>query len=381
MTILRRPERRLVAAMKAGQQLDLSACTKRGRTLRGSILREIFLGNLLDERGAGTMRVCGALIEGDLDLTDVRTNLSAEFMNCRFTGIRLDRASIPRLTFHEADLREIPDKKTPLGVLSEVWRFITNEPALLTVLLSAFVVIKVIYVAQGDIQTGLGVFNSAGVATVIAGGLLSAFPLISATLLALASFEMARTRGGIRTRPFNKRRAVALWAIWGSAAISCFLLTPWTIAAASFLLGLLFGFAIELKRAYIRRLLLILFSVVSIWLVVNPLLYAVWLPHENLTITKWDGTKIVKPTVTGYVLSDSNGWVSVLRTGQRRISRFPSDQVTGRVLCRGRTVPTPFLFDFLKNADSPWQTVVDTGVLDRLGLKVHILTNKLQKCS
>ena len=73
---------------------------------------------------------------------------------------------------------------------------------------------------------------------------------------------------------------------------------------------------------------------------VNPLLYAVWLPHEDVTIKATDGIRVVK----GYVLSDSNGWVSVLRTGQRRIYRFPSSEVTKRDLCsagRCRTLSFP----------------------------------------
>ena len=273
----------------------------------------------------------------------------------------------------------VPGKKTSLGVLGEVWRVITKEPVLLTVLLSAFVIVKVIYVSQGDIQTSLGVFNSAGVATVISDGLLSAFPLISAALLALATSEIVRIRRDRRTYSFDRRQVVLLWAIWSSAAIGCFLLTPWTVAASSFILGLSFGLVtIMSEKPRIKRVLcLSLLWAASIYLVVNPLLYAVWLPHEDVTIKATDGIRVVK----GYVLSDSNGWVSVLRTGQRRIYRFPSSEVTKRDLCSGRAVPNPLLPDYWKTADSPWQTIVDHGILGELGLRVHILTNKLPTCS
>ena len=37
--------------------------------------------------------------------------------------------------------------------------------------------------------------------------------------------------------------------------------------------------------------------------------------------------------MVGYVLSDSNGWVSLLQTGERRIYRFRSEDVTARALC------------------------------------------------
>jgi hypothetical protein len=267
-----------------------------------------------------------------------------------------------------------------LGVLGEMWKTITKDPALLAVLLSAFIVIKVIYVAQGDIQTALGVFSNAGVAAVIAGSLLSAFPLISAAVLGLASFELATCRR-IRIFPFTEQRAAVLWVIWGSAAVSCILLTPWTIAAASLLLGLFFGLVTKMKKRRAKKIFLFLLSLASIYLVVNPLLYAVWLPHEVLAVNELNGRKVVPQPVSGYVLSDSNGWVSVLRTGERRIYRFHSNEVISRTLCRGRLVPAPLLPDLFKDADSPWQTFVDTRLLNKLGLNVSIPTNKLQKCS
>lgn len=68
-----------------------------------------------------------------------------------------------------------------------MWQFIT-------VLAFGFVVLKVIWIARGDIPTALGVFNSAGLATVIVGGLLSALPLISAIALGLAVFNITKSR-------------------------------------------------------------------------------------------------------------------------------------------------------------------------------------------
>ena len=87
-------------------------------------------------------------------------------------------------------------------------------------------------------------------------------------------------------------------------------------------------------------------GILSFFFVLNPLLYAVWLPHEILTLAKRMPTLAKqgpRPRVmVGYVLSDSNGWVSLLRTGERRIYRFRSEDITARVLCRARSFSMPF---------------------------------------
>src|SRR5215469_16827409 len=280
-TKLTRPERQLVAAAKAGRPLDLSGRRKWGRTVRATVLRGIFLGDFADESCAGSVRLRGAFIEGDLDLANIHTSLDAELTDCYFTRVQFDRAIFLRLTRHEVSVGEVTGEKAGFGAFDTIWKTITKEPALLTVLLSAFVVIKVIYVAQGNIQTALGVFSSAGVPSVIAGGLLSALPLFSATVLGLASFEFAWTLRNSRVAPLTRRQAVVLRAIWVAAATTCILLTPWAILASSLALGAAFGFAVRMAtrihRVLFKEAIFILLSVASVYLVINPLLYAVWL--------------------------------------------------------------------------------------------------------
>jgi hypothetical protein len=239
-----------------------------------------------------------------------------------------------------------------------MWQFIT-------ILAFAFVVIKVIWIARGDIPTALGVFNSAGLATVIAGGLLSALPLISAAALGLAMFEIIKSwllayragsqpagrRGRIRRALGAFPRDILPWAGFSAAAVACFVLAPWPVMASGAFIGFISGIAAALaasktkkstKRSkWIRVITRVgtwgIVGVLSFLLVLNPLLYAVWLPHETLTLPNSRAHSMV-----GYVLSDNNGWISLLRTGERRIYRFRMEDVTARTLCSARSFSMPF---------------------------------------
>src|SRR6266568_3646980 len=88
-------EQRLVAAVKAGNELDLSTCPERERTLRADVLCKILLGRVGDEPGAGGVRLRGAVIEGDLDLSDVPATVTVDLTNCQVTRICFGGASPP----------------------------------------------------------------------------------------------------------------------------------------------------------------------------------------------------------------------------------------------------------------------------------------------
>jgi hypothetical protein len=94
-----------------------------------------------------------------------------------------------------------------------------------------------------------------------------------------------------------------------------------------------------------------LLGISALLLVLNPLLYAVWLPHEILTTAK------PGPQQVGYVLSDSNGWVSLLKSGERRIYRFRSEDVTARRLCRARSFSMPFAPLWFNNPSPLWNII------------------------
>jgi hypothetical protein len=340
-TGMRPAELRLVAAVKAGDEVDLSACLEHERTLRASVLREILLGHVGDEQSPDGVRLRGAVIDGDLDLSDVPEAVTVDLTSCQVSRICLHGANPPPIAGKK-------DAKRPgwLRVISrlsdrkDMWQFVT-------VLAFGFVVIKVIWIARGDIPTALGVFNSAGLPTVIAGGLLSALPLISAAALGLAVFEIVKNLLLAGKFP----RDIRVWSGFSAAAVAGFVLTPWAVMASGAFLGLISGVAAwaaskTRKSTNDRRKWIGVIGRVGTWgvvgilsfiLVLNPLLYAVWLPHETLNLVNSNSSSMV-----GYVLSDSNGWISLLKSGERRIHRFRMEDVTARTLCSERSFSVPF---------------------------------------
>jgi hypothetical protein len=375
-TGMRPAELRLAAAVKAGEECDLSAYPERERAVRASVLREILLTRVGVGQSPGGVRLRGAVIDGDLDLSDVPEAVTVDLTGCQVSRICLHGANPPPI----AGKRDAKGPG-PLRVVSSLpdrigmWQFII-------VLAFVFVVVKVIWIARGDIPTALGVFNSAGPATVIAGGLLSALPLISAIALGLAVFEIIRSwllpdrarlqpagrRGGVR-RAFGKfPRDPFVWTVFIIAAVACFLLTPWLVMASGAFLGLVPGILawaaskagrpVNNRRRWIRAIgggvIWAAVGILFFMLVLNPLLYAVWLPHEMLTVAS-PGQQ--QQSAVGYVLSDSNGWVSLLRTRERRIYRYRSEDVKARALCRAKSISWPYAPPGFNKPNSLWNTI------------------------
>jgi hypothetical protein len=354
-------ELRLAAKVKTGGELDLSGCSERERTLRADILREILLSPAAAEPGAGA-RLRGAVIAGVLDLSQVKTTTTVNLTDCQVTRILLGGQGLHRFALHAG-----AGTSSWITEARVLWAKIGNQPAFITAVLFGFVVIKVVWIARGDIPTALGVFNSAGLATVIAGGLLSAFPLISAAVLGLAVFKLVRSQPFRKAFPFVKLPDKSIWVTGLAAAVGCFFLTPWPVMASGAIIGAVAGgvvlvaskmelkpksrhrgiFGILALSARIFGILALL--AMSFILVLNPLLYAVWLPHETLTLTKQS-----QQSMTGYVLSDSNGWVSLLETGVRRIYWFPSQDVLARNLCQARSFSMLGAPGWYDNPSSLW---------------------------
>jgi hypothetical protein len=357
-TDMRPAELRLVAAVKAGEEVDLSECPERDRTLRASVLREILLSHVGDKQSPGSVRLRGAIIDGDLDLSDVPEAVTVDLTSCQVTRICLHGAD-PSPTAGKTDakspgwLRVVSRSAERIGM----WQFIT-------ILAFVFVVIKVIWIARGDIPTALGVFNSAGLVTVIAGGLLSALPLISAAALGLATFQIIKSwplADRVRLQPAGRRRRIrrtlgkfphdtVAWAGFSAAAVVSFVLAPLPVMASGAFIGLISGIAARAApktkkftngRKWITAIIRVgawgILGILSFLLVLNPLLYAVWLPHEALTLPNSRAHSMV-----GYVLSDSNGWITLLRSGERKIYRFRTEDVTARTLCSERSFSVPF---------------------------------------
>ena len=144
----------MATAVKAGNEVDLSPCPERERTLRASVLREILLSHVGDEQSPGGIQLRGAVIDGDLDLRDVPEAMMVDLTDCQVTRIRLHGANPPPIAGKS-------DPKRPgwLRVASR-WSDRIGTWQSITVLAFGFVVVKVIWIARGDIPTALGVFDS-----------------------------------------------------------------------------------------------------------------------------------------------------------------------------------------------------------------------------
>ena len=187
--------------------------------------------------------------------------------------------------------------------------------------------------SRDDIPAALGIFQTTNPAATVIGALLSALPLAAVAVLVIIGYRAAKEAS-------SEGYALAL-----AAALVCFFVTPWPILIASLVAAPAAGYAMRqrqrqrLMRAPGRRwrkqgTLLILLPCLAVFLYIAcvttwRVLYDVWLPHEATTLQSGR-------VEVGYVLSDNNNWVAILRSGQRRIVLYRDSQVEKRIPCQLR---------------------------------------------
>jgi hypothetical protein len=106
--------------------------------------------------------------------------------------------------------------------------------------------------------------------------------------------------------------------------------------------------------AYIRVLLGFVTGVAVVLM-----LYTVWVPREIVVFqpgTFPSGTAS-REVVVGYVLSEDNGWITMLTSGAHRILRYPDAKVTTQIVCE--TLPGSF-WQEVTNASSLWDNVIES---------------------
>lgn len=201
-----------------------------------------------------------------------------------------------------------------------------------TILLFAFLILKVIVPAKGDIPTALAIFQTTSLAVTIIGALLSALPLLAVAVLVVFGYQAARN--------------VSLQghALAAAAALVSFFVTPWPLLAASAVVAPVAGYTMRQRQrlAHTRGsrwmklgTLLILGPCLAVLTYIAGLttwrvLYDVWLPHEVLTFRSGH-------VEVGYILNDNTSWIPILRSGERRLVRYPATQLDDRALCQLRT--------------------------------------------
>ena len=127
------------------------------------------------------------------------------------------------------------------------------------------------------------------------------FEIIKSWLSADRSRSQPASRPGrIRRVPDKSPHDTLFWAGFLAAAVACFVLAPWPVMASGTFIGLISGIAAAWAaskpekstdgRKRIRVIIRVgawgVVGILSFLLVLNPLLYAVWLPHEILALPK-----------------------------------------------------------------------------------------------
>jgi hypothetical protein len=198
-----------------------------------------------------------------------------------------------------------------------------------TILLFVFLTLKVIVPAKGDIPTALGIFQTTNPVVTVIGAFLSALPLGAVAVLAIIGYRAA------------KEASLEGFALAVAAMLVCFFVTPWPVLAATLVAAPVAGYTMRqrqrlmrtrVERWWKRGTIIILIPCLVVFLYIAGVttwrvLYDVWLPHEIVTLQSGR-------VEVGYVLSDNGNWVSILRSGERRLVHYREAQVERRVLCQ-----------------------------------------------
>jgi hypothetical protein len=215
-----------------------------------------------------------------------------------------------------------------------------------TAILFAFLIVKVLVISRGDIPTALAILHTAGLVTIVVGGLLSGLPILAAAMLTATAYRLADSP----TLPGA--------ALFSTVLAVCFFVAPVWIVIFSMLLGLTVSWA-SYHRPWRRAgragraLDIVAWTVLALVgaVLVEAALYTVWLPHERLTVSR------PSSLVVGYVLDDGGGWLSMLQSGTRRIVRYRTEDVTVRTLCSVTAEQGSLV------RQSPWQYLTSVGVI------------------
>jgi hypothetical protein len=215
--------------------------------------------------------------------------------------------------------------------LPAVLKQLEERKLTVSILLFAFLILKVIVPAKGDIPTALAIFQTTSLAVTVIGALLSALPLVAVAVLVLIGYRAARNA------------SLEGYALAVVAVLVCFFLTPWPVLAASVVVAPIAGYTMRQRQRLARTrgprwqklgTLLVLAPCLIVFVYIAGMttwrvLYDVWLPHEMVTLQSGR-------VEVGYVLNDNSNWIPILRSGERRLVRYRETQVNNRALCQLR---------------------------------------------
>ena len=244
-----------------------------------------------------------------------------------------------------------PDGMSP-AVLDRVGSglsYIDKHKGSVALIVSTYVLCKVLAVARGNLDTALEIVRSAGAPQVVLGGALSGLPLLTAGIAGLSAFRLGRHLHRWRATPpatwrddlrWHRPSARAFAVAWGVGVLTelvALLFTPAVLLGPVVGLGVYAGL-LQARRhdpdcppglsVRWRRIFVAVWTVLAVLMLmaVGVLLYTVWTPHEHLVVKNG-------PDRIGYVLEERGGWLTVLVSGRRTIEKINSSVVTARVVC------------------------------------------------
>jgi hypothetical protein len=239
-----------------------------------------------------------------------------------------------------------------------------KDNAVAGILLAAgFVVLKGYILARGDVATALGILQYAGLATVVTAGLLSSLPILTAAMLAYTvSRVFTWILGKSRSQEPKPGFTRPLLVVTLGAFVLAALFAPWTYLALACVIGLAIALMPTLRaRGLAAGLVRVLLASAAVLAVIFSL-YAVWVPHEVVYFRPGTLPYNTAPRTgqVGYVLSEGNGWITILTSGAHRIVHYPDARVTAQMVCEKSSELTdaPTLWDTVTGLNSVVKSVL-----------------------
>jgi hypothetical protein len=212
-------------------------------------------------------------------------------------------------------------------------------------LAAGFVVLKGYVIARADLATALGILQYAGLATVVTAGLLSSLPILAAVMLAFTVIHMIGSRD---TPGLRWRLAVVMLGAFVLAAV----LTSWAYLVLAVVLGLMIGAVLRWDVPKWGAWPVYALVAIIAGAAVILSLYTVWVPHETVHFRPHTlpPHTVPKDVQVGYVLSEGNGWITMLTSGAHQIVRYPDADVITQVVCERHPKPDHIISEFREGA-------------------------------
>jgi amino acid transporter len=134
--------------------------------------------------------------------------------------------------------------------------------------------------------------------------------------------------------------------------------TPWTYMALAVLIGLVIALmhALSLGKWVAVPVYAVVASIAVVLVILS--LYTLWVPHEIVHFRPGTLPASTRPKDkrVGYVLSQDNGWITMLTSGAHQIVRYPDAAVLTQMVCERHPIPS-HLWSEVKDAITLWDEV------------------------